>query len=68
MNPNQIFRLLRMLLGPLLQRGMNAGIDRAVGRGKAPQDMTEQEKLQARKAKKTANNARKMAKLMRRMR
>lgn len=68
MNPNSIFRILRMVFGPLLNRGMNAGIDRAVGRGKQPSEMTEREKNQVRNAKKTANRARQIAKMMRRLR
>lgn len=68
MNPNQIFRLARMLFGPLINRGINAGIESAARRGKDPAEMSEEERASARKARETANKARKVAKLARRLR
>ena len=58
--------LLRRLLGPLLNRGIEKGIDLATGGGKAPADMTPDERARARQGKQLARRARQAARLTRR--
>ena len=60
-------RLLRMLIGPVINRLVGKGIDRAAGRGKPPGEMTPQERRQARTGKQTAKRARQAGRLIRRM-
>ena len=59
--------IFRMALRPLINRGMNAAIDKVMGKGKAPEDMTPEERQQAKAAKDTAKRARQMARATRRM-
>ena len=66
MNTNQLIRLAMRLLGPLISRGINGGIDRVAGRGKPAGEMTPAERAQARQGKDMVRRARQMAKMARR--
>ena len=63
-------RLLHMVIGmvlrPLIQRGVNAGIDRVAGGGKAPAEMTDDERQTAQSTKRTARQAQRAARMARR--
>ncbi len=52
-------RLINMVLRRLMRKGMNKGMDMAANRGKRPEDMTPEERAQA---KATRENARKLQK------
>lgn len=58
--------LLRRLLGPLLNRGISKGVDLFAGRGKAPEDMSPEDRARVRQAKQLARRARQAARLTRR--
>jgi hypothetical protein len=59
--------ILKRLLGTLVNRGVNAGIDLAARRGKPASDLTPEERTQAQNAKQIAKRARQAARLSRRM-
>jgi hypothetical protein len=67
MNADQLLRLAMRLLRPLMNRGINAGIDRVAGRGKAPEEMTPAERAQAKQGKEMVRRARQMARASRRI-
>ncbi|WP_159087007.1 hypothetical protein [Loktanella sp. Alg231-35] len=52
-------RLIQMMMRKLMRSGINKGIDLAARQGKAPEDMTPQEREQAKSAKQTAQKAQK---------
>lgn len=60
-------QILNMVMRQLMHRGINAGIDQLSRRGKAPQQMTPEEREQAAKARDLAQKARKAARLTRRL-
>ena len=60
-------RLISMILRRFMGPAINAGIDRTMGKGKPPEEMTPEERHQAKQAKQTAKQARQMARLGRRM-
>ena len=60
-------QILNMVMRQLVNRGINAGIDHLSRRGKAPQQMTPEEREQARKARDLAQKAQKAARLTRRL-
>ncbi|MGH1329300.1 MAG: hypothetical protein ACRBBK_00315 [Paracoccaceae bacterium] len=68
MNTNQLINMVvRMVLRPLINKGIKAGIDRA-SRGRAPADQTpEQKALHDQQSNETSKRARQAAKLGRRM-
>jgi hypothetical protein len=57
----------RMIFGRLLRRGIDAGIDRVAGSGKAPADMTPEERQQSRAMRRQARQARQAIKAGRRI-
>lgn len=65
---NIVDLILRRVLGTFINRGINAGIDRASSGGKSRNDMTPEERKRARAARQTAKRARQAARLTRRMR
>jgi len=68
MNANQIINLImRMFVRKAVSKGMDAGISRIAGRGKAPADMTREERQQAKSAKHSARRARQGLKMSRRI-
>lgn len=68
MNAEQIIRMLsRMLLRPLMNRGIKAGIDRMAGGGKPPAEMTPEERAQSKKGQDMAKRARQLTKMGRRI-
>ena len=60
-------RILRMIVRRLAGRALNRGIDQMAGGGKAREDMTPDERRQARQARQNARRARQAARLMRRL-
>jgi len=52
-------RLMNMVLRKLMRTGMNKGIDLASRKGKRPEDMTPEERAQAKEASQTAKKAQK---------
>lgn len=60
--------ILRRGLGRLVNRGVDAGIDLAAGRGRTADEMTPEERQRARQARQAAKRARQAARLTRRMR
>ncbi len=64
-------RIINMIVNTFVRRAVNGaintGIDYAARRGKAPEDMTPEERAQAQDAKKTAQRARKMQRATRRL-
>ena len=52
-------RLIRMGMRMLMRKGMNKGVQMASRKGKAPEDMTSEEREQAENAQQMANRARK---------
>ena len=68
MNANQIFSMIsRLVLRKLVHRGVDAGINRALGPGKPKQDQTPQERAQSARARETAKRARKAARVTRKL-
>ncbi|PCD77633.1 hypothetical protein [Pseudothioclava arenosa] len=68
MTVNQILDMvLRIVLRRGVNWGINKGIDLASGKGKSAAEMTPEERKQAQDAKATAQRARKMARITRRM-
>ena len=63
----RVERLISMILRRFMGPAINAGIDRTMGKGKAPEDMTPEERQQAKQAKQTAKQARQMARMGRRI-
>lgn len=61
-----IERLLRMILRFGGRRAIGKGLDMATRRGKSPDEITPEEKVQARQARRAAKRARQAAKLARR--
>lgn len=60
-------QIINMVMRTVLNKGVNAGINHLAQRGKSAQEMTPEEREQARKAKGLAQKARKMARLGRRL-
>jgi hypothetical protein len=60
-------QMLNMAMRMFMKRGINAGIDMMARRGKAPADMTPEERAQAAKGRDLAKKAQKMARLGRRL-
>jgi hypothetical protein len=68
MNLNQVFRMAqRLFLRRLINKGINAGIGFASRRGKSASEMTPGDRDMANKGKHVAKNARRMARMGRRM-
>ena len=63
----RVERLIGMMLRRFMGPAINAGIDRTMGKGKSPEEMTPEERDQANRAKQTAKQATRMARLGRRM-
>ncbi len=61
-----LMTLLRRVMGPLLNRGIDRGIDLAAGRGVSADEMTPADRARARQAKQLARRARQAARLTRR--
>lgn len=58
MNANHLINMIvRMVTRQLLHRGVNAGIDAVAGRGKSREEMSRDERQQARSAKKSVGRA-----------
>ena len=69
MNANQLINMvMRIFVRKVLNKGINAGMDRMAGGGKPRTQMTEAERKQAQKGKRAAQTARKAARITRRMR
>lgn len=60
--------ILNKLLGRLVNTAINKGVDYAARGGKSPEQMTPEERQQARAGKEMAKRARQAAKLTRRIR
>lgn len=68
MNANQLINMIiRVITRRLMNKGVNAGIDLAARRGKAKDDMTPEEREEARKARELANRGRKTMRIGRRL-
>lgn len=68
MNGARIVQMaMRMLMRRLVRRGVDAGIDRAFGAAKPEDEMTPDERKQARAGKQNARRARKAMRLGRRI-
>lgn len=67
MDSSQMIRMLTRLFRPLINRGINSGIDYAARRGKPASEMTPEEREMAKKGKQVAKHARRMARMGRRM-
>lgn len=63
----RVERLIGMMLRRFMGPALNAGIDRTVGKGKAPEQMTPEERQQAKQAKQTAKQAKQLTRLGRRI-
>ncbi len=59
-------RMINMAVRLLMNKAINRGIDMAAGRGKPPEEMTPQEREQAKAARGTARNARRNLGFLRR--
>lgn len=59
--------IISMFLRKVIGKGMDAGINYAVGRGKPAQDLTPEERAQSREAQIAAKRARQAASLARRI-
>ncbi len=59
-------RLIRMGMRMLMRKGMRKGAQIAASRGKKPEDMTPEERQQAKMAQETAQKAQKTARVARR--
>ena len=66
-----ISRLLQMIVNTFLRKiiskGIDTGITMAANRGKSPDEMTPQDREQARKARDLGKNARKLSSLARKI-
>ena len=66
-----ISRLLQMIvnifLRKIISKGIDTGITMAANRGKSPDEMTPQDREQARKARDLGKNARKLSSLARKI-
>lgn len=62
-----IQKLINQFLGRLMNKAINVGVDYAARRGKAPEEMTEAERLQARQGRDLAQKARKMQRVGRKL-
>ena len=60
-------QILSMILRMVMRKGMNAGIKHIAGKGKNPQDMTPEERVQAKSAQDMAKRAQQVARLSRRI-
>lgn len=68
MNANRLISMVvRMVLRPLISRGINAGIDAVSGREKRRSDRSDEERKQAADAKGTTQNARRTIRMARRI-
>ncbi|KPP87306.1 MAG: hypothetical protein HLUCCA08_05080 [Rhodobacteraceae bacterium HLUCCA08] len=63
----QLDRILRMILGRVLNRGINAGIRHVANRGQDPRDMTPEDRARAREGQQNAKRARQAMRITRRM-
>lgn len=67
-----IDRLISMVVRTLVNRGVNAGINKGsqllAGRGKRPEDMTDEERESAASLQRGGNQVRRMMRMGRRMR
>jgi hypothetical protein len=64
---NLVNFILRRVIGQLVNRGINAGINHAAGRGKPRAEMTKAERQQAGADKENLKRARQAARIARRM-
>jgi hypothetical protein len=64
-------RLIQMVINTFLRRFMNQmvnrGVDHFAGKGKPPEEMTAEERKQARAARQAAKRSREIAKMVRRI-
>lgn len=60
-------RILMQIMRMFMRKGMNAGIKHVANRGKSANDMTPQERSQAKAAQDMAKRAKQMARLGRRI-
>jgi hypothetical protein len=68
MDLTRLFQMFMKLFGAqLINKGIETGIDLAVGKGKDRKDMTAEERANVGTAKQTAKKARDMARLARRL-
>ncbi|WP_138424004.1 hypothetical protein [Maritimibacter alexandrii] len=63
-----ITMVVRMVLGRLVHKGVDAGIDYASRRGKPQGEMTAEDRQRAKAANQTARRAKQASKLVRRIR
>lgn len=68
MNTNQIIdMIMRLFVRKAVSKGMNAGINRIAGGGKAPSEMTAKERQAAKSGKQSAKRAKQGMKMARRI-
>lgn len=68
MNVNQLINMIiRIVTRRLMNKGVYAGIDLAARRGKAKEDMTPEEREEARKAREIAKRGRQATRIGRRL-
>lgn len=68
MNVNQIFTMIsRIVMRKLISKGVNKGIDHVAGKGKPRAEMTQAERVQARKGRQAAKRARQAARMTRKI-
>jgi len=60
-------RFLMQIMRMFLSKGMNAGIKHVASKGKSPQDMTPEERTQAKNAQSMAKRAQQLARISRRI-
>lgn len=65
MNAEQILRMIMRMFG---RKAINAGIKHASNRGKSPENMSPEERQQARAARQAAKRARQASRMIRRIR
>ncbi|MEJ2031201.1 MAG: hypothetical protein P8X66_15430 [Maritimibacter sp.] len=69
MNPERLLMMfLRPLIRRLVNRGVDAGIDRVAGKGKSRDEMTPAERQQAKQAREMSKRAKLAMRITRRMR
>ncbi|MGV8986712.1 MAG: hypothetical protein ACOH2H_10545 [Cypionkella sp.] len=59
--------ILRRFMGQMINRGISAGFNRVGGKGKAPTEMSTEERKQAQGARKAGQRARQAANIAKRM-
>jgi hypothetical protein len=68
MNANHLLNMIiRIVTRRLMSKGVNAGIDLAARRGKSKEDMTPEEREEARKAREIAKRGRQATRIGRRL-